>query len=88
VHFFSHAVLAVLRFDNRLVEKMREIINMSICPQDHVAAAPAIPAIWSALRHKFLAPKTHASTAAIARLRKHFDSIDEHVSGEVEALDR
>jgi hypothetical protein len=28
------------------------------------------------------------TTAAIARLRKHFDSIDEHVSGEVKALNR
>jgi hypothetical protein len=61
---------------------------MPIRAQNHVAAAPAIPAIWSAFRHKFLAPKTHAPTAAIARLRKHFDSIDEHVSGEVKVLNR
>ena len=80
MHFFSHAVSAVLRFDNRLVKKMREIIDMPIRAQNYVAAASAIPAIWSAFRHKFLAPKTHAPTPPIARLRKHFDSIDEHFS--------
>jgi hypothetical protein len=59
---------------------------MPIRPQNDVAAASAIAAIRSTFGHKFLPPKTHASTAAFAGLRKYFDSIDEHFLREVESL--
>ncbi len=78
MHLLPHAVAAVFRFDDRLVEKIREIINMSIRAKNHIATAPAVTAIRSALRHKFLAPKTDATAAALPRLCKNFDSIDEH----------
>ncbi len=51
---------------------------MPIRSQNHIATAPAVTAIRSALRHKFLAPKTDATAAAISSLRENFDSIDEH----------
>jgi len=78
VHLLPHAVAAVFRFDDRLVEKIRKIIDMSIDAQNHIAAAPTIAAVRSALWHKFLAAKTDATAPTIARLRKDFDSIDEH----------
>jgi hypothetical protein len=80
MHFLALPVAAVPGLDKGLIKKAREIIHMPIRSQNHVAAASAITAIRSAFRHKFLAPETHAPAAAIARLRKHFDSIDEHVS--------
>ena len=88
MHFLALPVAAVPGLDEGLIKKIREIIDMPIRSQNHVPAASAITAIRSAFRHKFLPSKTHAPTAAIARLRKHFDSIDEHVSGEVKALNR
>ncbi len=51
---------------------------MPIRSQNYVTAAPSVTAIGSAFRHEFLAPKTNAPTATIARLRKYFDSIDKH----------
>ena len=59
---------------------------MPIRSQNDVAAAPAITAVRSAFRHKFLPPETHAPTAAFAGLRKYFDSIDEHFLRKVESL--
>ena len=88
MHFLALPVAAVPGLDEGLIKKTREIIDMPIRSQNHVPAAPAITAIRSAFRHKFLPPKTHAPTAAIAGLRKYFDSIDEHVSGEVKSLNR
>jgi hypothetical protein len=35
-------VPTIFGFDNRLVEKIREVIGMSIRPQDHIAAATTI----------------------------------------------
>ena len=78
MHFLSLTMPAIFRFDDRLVKKIREIVYVSICPKNNVAAPAAIAAIRSAFRHKFLPPKTDAAAAAIARLRKNFDSIDKH----------
>ncbi len=77
-HFLSHPVAAVFRLDQWLVEKIGEIINMSVRPQNHVAPASAIAAIRAPFRHKFLAPKTDGSAAAVSCLCKNFDPIDEH----------
>ena len=78
MHFLTLTVPAGFRFDDRLVKKTREIVHMSICPKNNVAAAAAIAAVRSAFRHKFFAPKTDAAAPAVARLRKNFDSIDKH----------
>ncbi len=51
---------------------------MSVRPQNHVAPASAIAAIRAPFRHKFLAPKTDGSAAAVSCLCKNFDPIDEH----------
>ncbi len=67
-----------LRFCDRFVEQCGKIICVRIRAKHNVAAPPAIPAIWSALRHKFLAAKTDAAAAAVTGLRKNFDSINKH----------
>ena len=77
-HFFPHPVPAILCFNDRLVKEIGEIINMPVGPQDHVASAPAIAAIWPTFRHKFLAPKTDGAAPALSRLCKSFDPIDKH----------
>ena len=71
---------AAFRFNDRLVKKVGQIIDMHVGTQNHIATAPAIAAIRSALRHKFLSSKTHRPTPAIAGLGKNFDSIDKHFS--------
>src|SRR5205085_3596384 len=52
VHFFSHAMSTVLRFDHWLVKKICQVIDMLICTQDHVTAAAAVAAIWPAFWHE------------------------------------
>ena len=86
MHFLSHPMPAVLRLYDRFVKKIREIVDMSICTQNHVAAAAAIAAIRSTFRHKFLPPKTHATPPAVSSLRKNLDPIDKHFIGDVKAL--
>src|SRR5437588_641755 len=44
------------------------------------AARPKVAAIWSALWHKFLAPKTDRATAAAPGLGKNLNAIDKHES--------
>jgi hypothetical protein len=88
MHFLALSVPAVPGLDEGLVKKTREIIDMPIRSQNHVPAASPITAIRSTFRHKFLSPETHAPTAAITRLRKRFDSINEHVSGEPKRINR
>jgi hypothetical protein len=78
MHLFAHAMSAVLRFDDRLVEKSREIINVPVGYENHVAAATAIAAVGAAFRDKFLAPKTDATAAAVSGLGKDFNAIDKH----------
>jgi hypothetical protein len=78
MHLFAHSVTAAFPLDDGLVEKVREIINVAVRAENHVAAAPAVSAIRSTFRHKFLSPKTDRAAAATARLRKNFDSIDKH----------
>src|SRR5204862_145008 len=65
--------------------QFQEKMALPIRSPNHVATASPITATRSAFLHKFLPPKTHAPTATVARLREHFDSIDKHVSGKVEA---
>ena len=86
MHFLSHAVPAVLCFNDRLVKKIREVIHVLIGTQDHIAATSTIAAIRPTLRHKLLAPKTHATPPATAGLRKNFYPIDKHGTGKVKAL--
>ena len=78
-HFLPHAVPAVFRLDDRLVEKVREIIDVNIGAKNHVAASATVAAIRSAFRHKFLPAKTHTTAPAIPSLGKNFDSIDKHI---------
>src|SRR6266566_4764306 len=77
-HLFSHSVPAVPCLNDRLVKKIREIINMPVRLQNHVAAASAISAVGPAFRHKFLPPKTDGAAPALSRLCKSFDPIDKH----------
>src|SRR5215471_8820093 len=78
VHFFAHPVPAAFRFDERLVEKIRKIVGVTICEKNHITAATAIAAVRTALRDKFLPPKADAAAAAGPCLGKNFDSIDKH----------
>jgi len=57
VHFLSHSVTATFRLDDRFVEKVREVIDVPICAENHIAAAPAVTTVGSTFRHKFLPPK-------------------------------
>ena len=88
MHLLPHSVPAVLRLENRLVEQAREIIDMHVGPENHVAAAAAIAAIRPTLRHELFATKTYAATATVAGLGLNFDSIDKHGAEESEALKR
>jgi hypothetical protein len=81
VHFFSLSVAAILRLDDRLVEKSGKIIGVNIRAQDYVPSPPAITAIRAATRHKFLAPKTDAAASAVPGLGKNCYSIDKHREG-------
>ena len=88
MHLLPHPVAAIFRFDNRLIKKTREIIDVLIRTQNNIAAATAVAAIRSAFRHKFLPPKTHTTTPAITGLRKDFDSIDKHSLEDVKSSQR
>jgi hypothetical protein len=83
-------VASILCSNNRLVEKIGEIIDVLVGPQDNVAAASAIATIWPAFRHKFLSPKTHAPAPTLSGLRENFDPINEHAFSalQVKALKR
>lgn len=78
VHLLPHSVAAGLCFDDRLVEKIREIVRVAIGAKDHVPAAAAITAVRPAFRDKFLPSKADAAAAAASCLGKNFDSIDKH----------
>src|SRR6478672_4968483 len=45
IHFLSHSVAAAFRFNERLVEKIREIVGMTIGAKNDIAAAAAVAAI-------------------------------------------
>jgi hypothetical protein len=77
-HFLPHTVAAALCLDNRFVKKVCEIVDVRISFQNDIAAAPAIAAVRTAFRHKFLPPETDGPAAAVSGLGKNFDSIDEH----------
>ena len=81
MHFLSHSVATAFRLDDRLVKKVREIIDVPVGEQNHVAAASAIAAIRSTFRHIFLAPEADAAAPAAAGLSKDFDAIDKHDFG-------
>jgi hypothetical protein len=50
-------VTAAFRLNDRFVEKVREIIDVPIRAENHIAAAPAVTTVGSTFRHKFLPPK-------------------------------
>jgi hypothetical protein len=55
---------------------------MSICTQNHVAAAaPSPPSVH--LSARISPPKTHATPPAVSSLRKNLDPIDKHFIGDV-----
>src|SRR5215467_1600528 len=85
-HFLPHAMAAVLRLDDRLVEKIRQIIDVPVRTQDHVTATAAIAAIGPAFRHEFLPSKAGAPTPPFSSLCKNFHPIDEHGSALVTSL--
>ena len=66
----------------------REGCRVVVTARGGEAVDSTVAAIRSALRHKFLSPKTHATTSAIAGLRKDFDSIDKHSLEDVKSLQR
>ena len=68
MHLLSHSVPTAFRLDERLVEKIREIIGVAVGAQNYVATATAIAAVGSALRNEFLAPKTDRPASAAAGL--------------------
>src|SRR5215467_6069108 len=85
-HFLPHSMAAVLRLDDRLVEKIRQIIDVPVRTQDHVPATAAIAAIRPAFRHEFLPSKTGAPAPAFSGLCKNSYPIDEHESALVTSL--
>ena len=60
---------------------MSEVVGMSIGLQDNVAATAAVTAIRSPFRNEFLAPETDTAPSALSGLRKNFDTIDKHGTG-------
>ena len=82
--FLPLPVRAALGLDDRLVEKIRQIVGMDVGPQDHIAAAPAVAAVRATARHEFFAPKTDAAPSAVTGLGKNFDSIDKHKGASAE----
>jgi hypothetical protein len=53
---------------------------MDVSAENHIAAAPAIAAVWSATRHELLAPEANGTAPTVAGLREDFDSIDKHTN--------
>ncbi len=78
VHLLPLPVSALFRLDDRLVEKVGEIVGVNVGAKNDVAAATAITAIGTAARHELLAAKTHAAASAVTGLGKNFYSIDKH----------
>jgi len=78
VHFFPHPVSAAFCFDDRLVEKIGEIVGVSIRVKNHVTAASAVSAVRPAFRYELLPPETHGTASAASGLNINFDPIDKH----------
>jgi len=71
-HFiFSLTVSAAFGSNERLKKKRNQTIHIMVSDQNDVPAAPAISAIWSPTRYKFLAAKAAASIASITGLGVH-----------------
>jgi hypothetical protein len=77
-HFLPLPVLSALCSNNRLVEKIDEIINVVVGSQNNVTTASAIATVRSTSRYKFFSPKTDAPAPASSGLCKNFDPINEH----------
>jgi hypothetical protein len=71
-------VAPIVCSNDRLVEKIREIINMLVGSQDNVTPASAIATVRSTSRYKFFSPKTDASAPALSGLRENFYAVNEH----------
>ena len=49
---FAHPVLPVAGFQNRLVEKGGEVVDMGLSPENNAASTATVPAVRPAPRHK------------------------------------
>jgi len=77
VFLLAHAVLAALGAELALVAEINQGIEVFICGEPHAAAITAIAAIGAAERDELLAPKPHATIAAIACNDRDFGFIDQ-----------
>ena len=66
VLFFALSVRAAPCLDDRLVEKIRQIVSVDIGAENHVPAAAAVATVRAATRHEFFAAETDAAGAAVA----------------------
>ena len=80
----------ILCSNDRLIEKIGEIIDVPISSQDNVPAASAVATVRPTSRYKFFSPKTDAPSPALSGLCKNFDAINEHAFSalQVERLKR
>jgi hypothetical protein len=70
-------VSAVFRFDERLVKQSGKIINVPVCPQDHITTAPAIAAVRPALGDAMLASEGRGPGAARTGFHVDLNSVYE-----------
>jgi hypothetical protein len=78
VHLLFSAVPASFGKEFLIVLKLEQACEIRSHAQDDIAAASAIPTIWSAFRHKLFAPEGHGSTSAITSFNVNTSAIDEH----------
>src|ERR1044071_622555 len=72
------AVSAAPGLDDRLVEKIRQIIGVGIGAENHIPAAATIAAIRAPSWNEFFAPKTDATPPTVTSLGKNSYAIDKH----------
>ena len=67
-----------LGLQDRLEEKIGQLVGVRVCTKDNITAIATITAIRSSLGNKFLTAKAGGAIPSITCLRMNPDSIDEH----------
>ena len=72
-----HAVGAALRLEVLFVAEVDQRVQIVDALENHVAAAPAVTAVWPAILDELLAPKADAARAAVTAFEENFRFVEE-----------
>jgi hypothetical protein len=78
IHAFAQAGLAILRDDAWVVVLRDEIVQIVVRLKEHIAAAPAVAAIWATFGTILLTPESNATFSPVPGARVDFKFVDEH----------